>query len=219
MWFQKETCDEEHIDVISCEDSKDPTPSSLAQSPNASKSEAKRDSITCSECLEPYTNCCPITSMQCWHVHCEKCWFKAMVSTLLRNLVHSNPSPIHMHLIYWYSSPPLTGNQEVMSAVRCSDITLRPQKNLYLSCQVAWSPYLSTMNHRIHLISAKSRGPKVWELEKSQTDWTDACDNLWWSSSRPTWYFVDLIDFVDPVLIVMLCITSVYIYAHDVICL
>ncbi|ELT96803.1 hypothetical protein CAPTEDRAFT_225133 [Capitella teleta] len=67
---EKDNCEDEQIDVISCDENKEAIAST--------KSEPRKDALTCSECMEPYANSCPITSMQCWHVHCEKCWLKTM---------------------------------------------------------------------------------------------------------------------------------------------
>lgn len=36
----------------------------------------KKDKSKCLICMEPYTN--PLTSIQCWHVHCEDCWLKTL---------------------------------------------------------------------------------------------------------------------------------------------
>ncbi|XP_048757551.1 E3 ubiquitin-protein ligase Rnf220-like isoform X1 [Ostrea edulis] len=36
----------------------------------------KKDKSKCLICMEPYAN--PLTSIQCWHVHCEDCWLKTL---------------------------------------------------------------------------------------------------------------------------------------------
>ena len=44
---------------------------------NANTIHAK-ERVKCSACSCPYSS--PVTSVQCWHVHCEKCWLEALVS-------------------------------------------------------------------------------------------------------------------------------------------
>ena len=35
---------------------------------------------------EPYKN--PVTSMQCWHVHCEACWIQSLVRCRYQTIVY-----------------------------------------------------------------------------------------------------------------------------------
>lgn len=42
---------------------------------------ASRSSPHCLICLEPYKT--PLTSIVCWHVHCERCWLQTLGSKKL----------------------------------------------------------------------------------------------------------------------------------------
>lgn len=42
---------------------------------------ASKNAPTCLICLDPYT--VPLTSIVCWHVHCEACWMKTLGSKKL----------------------------------------------------------------------------------------------------------------------------------------
>uniref|UniRef100_A0ACB8F4Q4 Uncharacterized protein n=1 Tax=Sphaerodactylus townsendi TaxID=933632 RepID=A0ACB8F4Q4_9SAUR len=40
---------------------------------------SRGDRYKCLICMDSYTM--PLTSIQCWHVHCEECWLRTLMCT------------------------------------------------------------------------------------------------------------------------------------------
>lgn len=52
----------------------------------------------CLICMEPYSK--PVTSTQCWHVHCEECWLRTMGAKKLCPQCNMITSPTDLRRIY-----------------------------------------------------------------------------------------------------------------------
>ncbi|XP_052257325.1 E3 ubiquitin-protein ligase Rnf220-like isoform X2 [Dreissena polymorpha] len=52
----------------------------------------------CLICMEPYSK--PVTSTQCWHVHCEECWLRTMGAKKLCPQCNMITSPADLRRIY-----------------------------------------------------------------------------------------------------------------------
>lgn len=52
----------------------------------------------CLICMEPYSK--PVTSIQCWHVHCEDCWLKTLGAKKLCPQCNMITSPGHLRRIF-----------------------------------------------------------------------------------------------------------------------
>jgi hypothetical protein len=53
---------------------------------------------TCLICLEPYV--VPVVSVNCWHVHCEKCWLRTLGAKKLCPRCQTITSPLDLRKIY-----------------------------------------------------------------------------------------------------------------------
>ncbi|TRZ02791.1 hypothetical protein DNTS_028827 [Danionella cerebrum] len=71
------TCKNSELEVLS----DDPSLSSLEALKNRIRDLEKQltrgDRFKCLICMDSYT--VPLTSIQCWHVHCEECWLRTLV--------------------------------------------------------------------------------------------------------------------------------------------
>lgn len=58
----------------------------------------KLEKVKCLICMEPYTN--PLTSISCWHVHCEECWLRTLGAKKLCPQCNMITSPSDLRKIY-----------------------------------------------------------------------------------------------------------------------
>lgn len=58
----------------------------------------KFEKVKCLICMEPYTN--PLTSISCWHVHCEECWLRTLGAKKLCPQCNMITSPSDLRKIY-----------------------------------------------------------------------------------------------------------------------
>ncbi|XP_018417499.1 PREDICTED: E3 ubiquitin-protein ligase RNF220-like [Nanorana parkeri] len=95
------------ISSHSDESDSDETPSSSRA--NAENLEAMREKIqelteklrnthTCHICLDAYT--VPVASIQCWHIHCEACWLRALGTKKLCPQCNTITSPSDLRRVY-----------------------------------------------------------------------------------------------------------------------
>ncbi|XP_077326614.1 E3 ubiquitin-protein ligase RNF220-like [Lithobates pipiens] len=96
---------------LSChsdESDSDETPSSSSRA-NEENLEALREKIqelteklrnthTCHICLDAYT--VPVASIQCWHIHCEACWLRALGTKKLCPQCNTITSPSDLRRVY-----------------------------------------------------------------------------------------------------------------------
>ncbi|KAL6618171.1 hypothetical protein LY90DRAFT_200707 [Neocallimastix californiae] len=59
----------------------------------------QKDSYKCLICLEPFVN--PVTSINCWHVFCEKCWLQTLGAKRLCPQCQIITSPGDLRRIYF----------------------------------------------------------------------------------------------------------------------
>jgi len=60
--------------------------------------EVARGTPRCLICLEPYRS--PLTSIVCWHVHCEECWLQTLGTKKLCPQCMKITSPVDLRKIY-----------------------------------------------------------------------------------------------------------------------
>ncbi|KAL7828994.1 hypothetical protein SRHO_G00326280 [Serrasalmus rhombeus] len=56
------------------------------------------DRIKCLICMDSYT--IPLTSIQCWHVHCEECWLRTLGAKKLCPQCNTITSPGDLRRVY-----------------------------------------------------------------------------------------------------------------------
>ncbi|XP_029442358.1 E3 ubiquitin-protein ligase Rnf220-like isoform X1 [Rhinatrema bivittatum] len=59
----------------------------------------RSDLYKCHICLESYT--VPLTSIQCWHIHCEQCWLRTLGSKKLCPQCSTITSPADLRRVYF----------------------------------------------------------------------------------------------------------------------
>ncbi|KAM4749198.1 E3 ubiquitin-protein ligase Rnf220-like [Rhinophrynus dorsalis] len=60
--------------------------------------EKLRNTHTCHICLDSYS--VPVTSIQCWHIHCEGCWLRALGTKKLCPQCNTITSPCDLRRVY-----------------------------------------------------------------------------------------------------------------------
>ncbi|XP_068128253.1 E3 ubiquitin-protein ligase RNF220-like [Hyperolius riggenbachi] len=60
--------------------------------------EKLRNTHTCHICLDAYS--LPVTSIQCWHIHCEACWLRALGTKKLCPQCNTITSPSDLRRVY-----------------------------------------------------------------------------------------------------------------------
>ncbi|XP_061594309.1 E3 ubiquitin-protein ligase RNF220 [Cololabis saira] len=92
------TCKNTEIETIS----EDSTPTTLdalkARIRDLEKQLSKGDRFKCLICMETYTT--PLTSIQCWHVHCEECWLRTLGAKKLCPQCNTITSPGDLRRVY-----------------------------------------------------------------------------------------------------------------------
>ncbi|KAM6921533.1 E3 ubiquitin-protein ligase RNF220 [Xenentodon cancila] len=92
------TCKNAEIETIS----EDSTPTTLdalkARIRDLEKQLSKGDRFKCLICMETYTT--PLTSIQCWHVHCEECWLRTLGAKKLCPQCNTITSPGDLRRVY-----------------------------------------------------------------------------------------------------------------------
>ncbi|XP_078514296.1 E3 ubiquitin-protein ligase RNF220-like [Lissotriton helveticus] len=58
----------------------------------------RADSYKCHICLDSYS--APLTSIQCWHIHCEQCWLRTLGTKKLCPQCHTITSPADLRRVY-----------------------------------------------------------------------------------------------------------------------
>ena len=65
---------------------------------SSDSSPSRNPSYRCLICMEPY--CVPLTSINCWHVHCEECWMRTLGAKKLCPQCNVITSPADLRKIY-----------------------------------------------------------------------------------------------------------------------
>ncbi|KAA8589596.1 hypothetical protein FQN60_012961 [Etheostoma spectabile] len=92
------TCKNSEIEMLS-EDSTLTTLDVLkARIRDLEKQLSKGDRFKCLICMDVYTT--PLTSIQCWHVHCEECWLRTLGAKKLCPLCNTITSPGDLRRVY-----------------------------------------------------------------------------------------------------------------------
>ncbi|XP_076851954.1 E3 ubiquitin-protein ligase RNF220a isoform X8 [Brachyhypopomus gauderio] len=101
------TCKNSEIEKIT-EDSTGTTMDALkARIRELEKQILRGDRYKCLICMDSYT--APLTSIQCWHVHCEECWLRTLVRTHTHTHIYIYTHPPHTHThTHIYTHPPHT---------------------------------------------------------------------------------------------------------------
>uniref|UniRef100_A0A3P8S2E1 E3 ubiquitin-protein ligase RNF220 n=1 Tax=Amphiprion percula TaxID=161767 RepID=A0A3P8S2E1_AMPPE len=92
------TCKNTEIETLS----EDATPTTLdalkARIRELEKQLSKGDRFKCLICMDTYTT--PLTSIQCWHVHCEECWLRTLGAKKLCPQCNTITSPGDLRRVY-----------------------------------------------------------------------------------------------------------------------
>ncbi|XP_023195088.1 E3 ubiquitin-protein ligase RNF220-like isoform X4 [Xiphophorus maculatus] len=92
------TCRNSEIEPLS----EDSTPTTLdalkARIRDLEKQLSKGDRFKCLICMDTYTT--PLTSIQCWHVHCEECWLRTLGAKKLCPQCNTITSPGDLRRVY-----------------------------------------------------------------------------------------------------------------------
>nr|XP_057930409.1 E3 ubiquitin-protein ligase Rnf220 isoform X2 [Doryrhamphus excisus] len=92
------TCKNMNTDMLP----EDCTPTSLdalkARIRDLEKQLCKGDRFKCLICMDTYTT--PLTSIQCWHVHCEECWLRTLGAKKLCPQCNTITSPGDLRRVY-----------------------------------------------------------------------------------------------------------------------
>ncbi|XP_062849971.1 E3 ubiquitin-protein ligase RNF220a isoform X8 [Trichomycterus rosablanca] len=92
------TCKNSEIDKIT-EDSTGTTLDALkARIRDLEKQILRGDRYKCLICMDSYT--APLTSIQCWHVHCEECWLRTLGNKKLCPQCNTITSPGDLRRVY-----------------------------------------------------------------------------------------------------------------------
>ncbi|XP_069006043.1 E3 ubiquitin-protein ligase RNF220 [Embiotoca jacksoni] len=92
------TCKNTEIEMLS-EDSTLTTLDTLkARIRDLEKQLSKGDRFKCLICMDTYTT--PLTSIQCWHVHCEECWLRTLGAKKLCPQCNTITSPGDLRRVY-----------------------------------------------------------------------------------------------------------------------
>ncbi|XP_042273199.1 E3 ubiquitin-protein ligase RNF220 isoform X3 [Thunnus maccoyii] len=92
------TCKNTEIETLS-EDSTLTTLDALkARIRDLEKQLSKGDRFKCLICMDTYTT--PLTSIQCWHVHCEECWLRTLGAKKLCPQCNTITSPGDLRRVY-----------------------------------------------------------------------------------------------------------------------
>ncbi|KAF7648033.1 hypothetical protein LDENG_00163100 [Lucifuga dentata] len=92
------TCKNTEIEMLS-EDSTLTTLDALkARIRDLEKQLSKGDRFKCLICMDTYTT--PLTSIQCWHVHCEECWLRTLGAKKLCPQCNTITSPGDLRRVY-----------------------------------------------------------------------------------------------------------------------
>ncbi|XP_075878924.1 E3 ubiquitin-protein ligase Rnf220 isoform X2 [Nelusetta ayraudi] len=92
------TCKNSEIEILS----EDSTPTTLntlkARIRDLEKQLSKGDRFKCLICMDTYTT--PLTSIQCWHVHCEECWLRTLGAKKLCPQCNTITSPGDLRRVF-----------------------------------------------------------------------------------------------------------------------
>uniref|UniRef100_A0A1A7WVI7 E3 ubiquitin-protein ligase RNF220 n=1 Tax=Iconisemion striatum TaxID=60296 RepID=A0A1A7WVI7_9TELE len=94
----QKTCKNSEIETFS----EDSTPTTLdalkTRIRDLEKQLSKGDRFKCLICMDTYTT--PLTSIQCWHVHCEECWLRTLGAKKLCPQCNTITSPGDLRRVY-----------------------------------------------------------------------------------------------------------------------
>uniref|UniRef100_A0A673WSW3 E3 ubiquitin-protein ligase RNF220 n=1 Tax=Salmo trutta TaxID=8032 RepID=A0A673WSW3_SALTR len=92
------TCKNSDIEMVS-EDSALTTLDALkTRIRDLEKQMSRGDRYKCLICMDTYTT--PLTSIQCWHVHCEECWLRTLGAKKLCPQCNTITSPGDLRRVY-----------------------------------------------------------------------------------------------------------------------
>ncbi|XP_062308890.1 E3 ubiquitin-protein ligase RNF220 isoform X2 [Osmerus eperlanus] len=98
MTILNTTCKNSDIEMVS-EDSALTTLDALkARIRDLEKQLSKGERYKCLICMDTYTT--PLTSLQCWHVHCEECWLRTLGAKKLCPQCNTITSPGDLRRVY-----------------------------------------------------------------------------------------------------------------------
>ncbi|XP_061792136.2 E3 ubiquitin-protein ligase RNF220a isoform X5 [Nerophis lumbriciformis] len=93
------TCKNSEIEKVTEEDSTATTMEALkARIRELEKQILRGDRYKCLICMDSYTM--PLTSIQCWHVHCEECWLRTLGNKKLCPQCNTITSPGDLRRVY-----------------------------------------------------------------------------------------------------------------------
>uniref|UniRef100_A0A3B5LDQ1 Uncharacterized protein n=1 Tax=Xiphophorus couchianus TaxID=32473 RepID=A0A3B5LDQ1_9TELE len=95
------TCKNSEIEKVTEEESTATTMEALkARIRELEKQILRGDRYKCLICMDSYTM--PLTSIQCWHVHCEECWLRTLVRLTAHPHTHTQT---HSHILFFPAAP------------------------------------------------------------------------------------------------------------------
>ncbi|MEQ2272617.1 hypothetical protein XENORESO_003438, partial [Xenotaenia resolanae] len=93
------TCKNSEIEKVTEEESTATTMEALkARIRELEKQILRGDRYKCLICMDSYTM--PLTSIQCWHVHCEECWLRTLGNKKLCPQCNTITSPGDLRRVY-----------------------------------------------------------------------------------------------------------------------
>uniref|UniRef100_A0A1A8KVY7 E3 ubiquitin-protein ligase RNF220 n=2 Tax=Nothobranchius TaxID=28779 RepID=A0A1A8KVY7_NOTKU len=96
------TCKNSEIEKVTEEESTATTMEALkARIRELEKQILRGDRYKCLICMDSYTM--PLTSIQCWHVHCEECWLRTLGNKKLCPQCNTITSPGDLRRVYFSS--------------------------------------------------------------------------------------------------------------------
>ncbi|KAM8887622.1 E3 ubiquitin-protein ligase RNF220 isoform 1-T1 [Synchiropus picturatus] len=92
------TCKNTELEMLSEESSLTSLDALKARIRDLEKQLSKGDRFKCLICMDTYTT--PLTSIQCWHVHCEECWLRTLGAKKLCPQCNTITSPGDLRRVY-----------------------------------------------------------------------------------------------------------------------
>ncbi|XP_033821722.1 E3 ubiquitin-protein ligase RNF220 [Periophthalmus magnuspinnatus] len=92
------TCKNSELETITTDSSLTTLDALKARIRELEKQLSKGDRFKCLICMDTYTT--PLTSIQCWHVHCEECWLRTLGAKKLCPQCNTITSPGDLRRVY-----------------------------------------------------------------------------------------------------------------------
>ncbi|XP_061740026.1 E3 ubiquitin-protein ligase RNF220-like [Nerophis ophidion] len=92
------SCNHTDTDMLSEDDTLTSLDALKARIRDLEKQLCKGDRFKCLICMDSYTT--PLTSIQCWHVHCEECWLRTLGAKKLCPQCNTITSPGDLRRVY-----------------------------------------------------------------------------------------------------------------------